>query len=531
MSRLSAQADMEYLPSFGPTIAGLTQLFDNIGQLRDLAPIRLIDPCAGEGDALRTLAGAIRTEYEGRTGRRIANKQIETYGVELDTERARKARRKLKRVVQTDYFNTLITPEAFNLMLLNPPYDFDPDFKRLEQRFLVRATQLLVTGGILIYMVPRYVLNTSAKFLARNYSGFRVWQEEGNPDAERFNQVMLVAVRNASPANQIENRQSLERFAQGKLDVIGEDARYSLLQAKNDVDKFTALRVDYADVLEEISRTGYETRTEWRDMTSPPSNDIVEPLMPPRVGHMGLIMSGGGVGGLGIGLSNDEDATIFRAASKKVVDVEKENESGTVQRLTERMTSSAVTLDPSTWEFADDVQLGEFVAKWSRELADYLAAIMPPKYSPKALRDLLGHAPEYHRLLSRPMPGNGQRLAIEGAIYSLLSGEHGTTVVGEMGTGKTFISLAASYLAGLRRIFVLCPPTLVWKWEDEILKTIPGARVYVVGRKPVGPKARQEFYRLYRSPLKQIRWLERNIRRPGYQTPQCMRSSRTARRS
>ena len=170
MSRLSAQADMEYLPSYGPTIAGLAQLFDNIGQLRDLAPLRLIDPCAGEGDALRTLADALRTEYESTTGRRIAKKQIETYGVELDTERARKARRKLKRVVQTDYFNTLVTPEAFNLMLLNPPYDYDADYKRLEQRFLVRATQLLTAGGILIYMVPRYVLNTSAKFLARNYS-------------------------------------------------------------------------------------------------------------------------------------------------------------------------------------------------------------------------------------------------------------------------------------------------------------------------------------------------------------------------
>ena len=114
MSRLSAQADMEYLPSYGTTIAGLTRLFDNIGQLRDMAPIRLIDPCAGEGDALRTLADAIRTEYEGRTGRRIAKKVIETYGIELDTERARKARRKLKRVVQTDYFNTLVTPGAFN---------------------------------------------------------------------------------------------------------------------------------------------------------------------------------------------------------------------------------------------------------------------------------------------------------------------------------------------------------------------------------------------------------------------------------
>ena len=519
MSRLSAQADMEYLPSHGPTIAGLARLFDNIEKLRDLAPIRLIDPCAGEGDALRTLADAIRTEYADRTGRRPAKKLVETYGIELDTERARRARKNLKRAAQTDYFNALVTPGAFSLMLLNPPYDYDADYKRLEQRFLVRATHLLADRGVLIYMVPRYVLSASAKFLARNYSDFRVWQEEGNPDAERFNQVMLLAVRNANPPNGSENGQRIEDFAQGKLDIIGEDVRYDLVAAEKEVDRFTALRVDYSDVLEEISRTGFETRAEWRDMTNPPANDVVEPLMPPRVGHMGLIMSGGGVGGLGIGLYNGDEATIFRAASKKVVEVRKENESGTVQRLTERMSSSAVRLDPSTWEFADDVGLGDFVAKWSRELADYLAAIMPPKYSPRALRDLLGHAPEYHRLLRKPMPGNGQRLAIEGAMFSLLSGERGTTVVGEMGTGKTYISLAAAYLAGLRRVFVLCPPTLVWKWEDEIVKTIPDARVYVIGRKPVGPRAKQEFYRLYRSPFEQLRWLERNYGRQDGEAP------------
>ena len=140
MSRLSAQADMEYLPSYGPTIAGLTQLFDNIGQLRDLAPIRLIDPCAGEGDALRTLADSIRTEYEGRTGRRIAKKSNrDLRGRVGHRARAQGAQETQARVVQTDYFNTLITPEAFNLMLLNPPYDFDPDYKRLEQRFLVQG--------------------------------------------------------------------------------------------------------------------------------------------------------------------------------------------------------------------------------------------------------------------------------------------------------------------------------------------------------------------------------------------------------
>ncbi len=506
MANLRAVSDMEYYPTQPGVPAFVASLFD-YHRMPDT--VRMIDTSAGEGDALRILEDSIRFEYEKRNGTRLDKDSIETYGVELDLNRAKEARKKLGKVVQTDFSNMLITDGVFNVNFLNPPYDHDPQYKRLEQRFLVQSTKLLCRGGILIYLVPRHVLNVSAEYLSQNYSEFRIWQEENNYDAENFDQVILMARRDYNPWDNVKAKQAILDFAQGKLDFVGnDDNKYFIPHLNEDVQRFAALRIDYADVLSEIERSGYETRQEWQDMHLPPANTVKDPLMPPRVGHMGLIMSGGGVGGLGIALHNDSEQIIFRASSKKVTESVSQNEEGTVQRISERMSSNAVLLDPRNWEFTDDVALGPFVSRWSQQLASYISEVMPPKYTPEGLRELLGHAPEYYRLLRKPMPGNGQRLAIEGAMHSLMSGERGTTVVGEMGTGKTYISMAAAYLAGIRRVAVLCPPTLVWKWEKEILMTVPNARVYVVGKNPGGKKAKEPFYRLYKSPMKQMRWLD-----------------------
>ena len=65
------------------------------------------------------------------------------------------------------------------------------------------------------------------------------------------------------------------------------------------------------------------------------------------------------------------------------------------------------------------------------------------------------------------------------AVLSL-EAHRGTTVVGEMGTGKTFIAAAAAHMAGFKRILVLGPPHLVPKWKREVEMTMPGARAVIV---------------------------------------------------
>ena len=81
------------------------------------------------------------------------------------------------------------------------------------------------------------------------------------------------------------------------------------------------------------------------------------------------------------------------------------------------------------------------------------------------------------RLLRTPL--GAQADAIRGAALSL-EAHRGTTVVGEMGTGKTFIAAAAAYMAGFERTLIICPPHLTKKWQREVEQTVPFARAVIV---------------------------------------------------
>ena len=76
-------------------------------------------------------------------------------------------------------------------------------------------------------------------------------------------------------------------------------------------------------------------------------------------------------------------------------------------------------------------------------------------------------------------PLGAQADAIRAAALSL-DVHRGTTVVGEMGTGKTFIAASAAHMAGFRRVLVLCPPHLTRKWKREVEDTVPEARAVIV---------------------------------------------------
>ncbi len=117
------------------------------------------------------------------------------------------------------------------------------------------------------------------------------------------------------------------------------------------------------------------------------------------------------------------------------------------------------------------MNLGEFIDTYRDAITERVIASYPPIYSPATDQRPMP------RLLRSPL--GAQEDAIRGAALSLNS-QRGTTVVGEMGTGKTFIGTAAAHLAGFRRVLVLCPPHLTRKWKREIEETIPTARAVIV---------------------------------------------------
>ena len=117
------------------------------------------------------------------------------------------------------------------------------------------------------------------------------------------------------------------------------------------------------------------------------------------------------------------------------------------------------------------MNLGGFIDTFKDAIARRVVESYPPLYRPSENGGTLP------RLLRKPL--GAQTDAIRGAALSLKA-HRGTTVVGEMGTGKTFIGAAAAHMAGFERILVICPPHLVPKWKREVEMTVPGVRAAIV---------------------------------------------------
>ena len=160
--RLAAQAKGGYYPTPDRVVDMIAGLIDTpYGHHRNnRETLRILDPCAGTGDAVAQLAKELR--HRG-------NLPVETYGVELHRDRAQLAEERLDRALAADLFATSIANGAFGLAYVNPPYDWDSEDKRVEHAFLTQCTRYLAEGGLLVFIVPRQRLAVSARYLSTHY--------------------------------------------------------------------------------------------------------------------------------------------------------------------------------------------------------------------------------------------------------------------------------------------------------------------------------------------------------------------------
>ena len=103
-----------YTPTCQAALERLAALFSPQGMSDDeQGVIRLFDPCAGDGAALTYLADAVAAQ--GAT--------VETYGVEIEANRANAAGERLDHIIQGDFRRTAVSHRSMSLAILNPPYD------------------------------------------------------------------------------------------------------------------------------------------------------------------------------------------------------------------------------------------------------------------------------------------------------------------------------------------------------------------------------------------------------------------------
>lgn len=159
-----------YYPTDDATLErALSALMPNDG------PMCILDPCAGEGVAIAEAAHALGLE------------QVRAYAVEYDRERANHARLLVDHCIHGDIMDTLISRQSFSLLWLNPPYgDLSKDANgnigyegkgraRLEKLFYQKTLQLLQYEGILVFIVPSYVIDPElVGWLTRHFADLSI---------------------------------------------------------------------------------------------------------------------------------------------------------------------------------------------------------------------------------------------------------------------------------------------------------------------------------------------------------------------
>ena len=120
-----------------------------------------------------------------------------------------------------------------------------------------------------------------------------------------------------------------------------------------------------------------------------------------------------------------------------------------------------------------NMDISEFIQTYKDAIAQKVTEAYAPRYQPGQP----GQDKPLPALVRKPM--GAQEHAVRGTALSL-EVNLGTIIVGEMGTGKTYIAAAAAHMAGFRNILVLVPPHLVYKWKREIEMTVPWARAAIV---------------------------------------------------
>ena len=263
--------------------------------------ITLLDPCAGEGDALQLMAKRLEEAYGCHTT---------TYGIELEKSRAKRAEQKLDHVLDCGYEETRMSHESFSAMYLNPPFA-QLKGKRLEEIFLKDLTgDYLPAGGTLIMNIPQYVIRDVASTLASRFIDIRVFRfTDQNGNYDRYKQVIIYAKRRQKGLRSTQERLYRERIEKELVNFsfLGKDAltplnkiegisvSYSIEKAPKAVELFQSMKVEPTEVIASQISSGHFDKVMQKmsslEITSTTRN--IRPALPLKYTHIAAAISAG----------------------------------------------------------------------------------------------------------------------------------------------------------------------------------------------------------------------------------------------
>jgi len=280
MTRIESIARAGYFPSPPRVVAAIARILE-ASPPGGLRVIRLLDPCAGMGDAAAQVGASLGAA---------------TYGIELHTDRANVARSQLDHVLVTSAFSVRVANGAFSCLYLNPPYDQETEQRRLEHAFLTAFTRVLCPSGVLVFIIPQRQLAVSARYLASHYQQLAVYRFP-DPEFAAFGQIVLFARRKNPPGYDARAQAQVEAWSVGDPPPLPDDPTESVSyppppQPAGDI-LFASLFFDTDQAADEARQRGVWSQSQLVDQLWPAGVRPVRPLMPLRRGHLALLIAGG----------------------------------------------------------------------------------------------------------------------------------------------------------------------------------------------------------------------------------------------
>jgi hypothetical protein len=295
--------------------------------------IAILDPCCGEGIALKKMANSLKAQ----------GADVVSYGVELEEGRARKARDHIDNVICSPYEDAIITPQAFSFMYLNPPY-MHYGSERAEVVFLRDLTDpvkgKLQPGGLLGYCIPEYILKEAASLLAIRFKDIKVYRFTEN--FSMYRQIVVFGYRREKRPSTDEFRETKEWLS--KLDIIprlddGEET-FTIPASINEVKTFKPAQPSKDEIMNALRQSSAWKKAEDLLPRLDEIQDRQPPVLPLKTAHIAVAISAGAIGG---SMGNH----LLVGKSKKVVDTKSVlDEKGVTETQTERVITTVRVFTP-----------------------------------------------------------------------------------------------------------------------------------------------------------------------------------------
>ncbi|MEP7288445.1 MAG: DUF6094 domain-containing protein [Chloroflexota bacterium] len=439
---------------------------------------RLLDPCAGEGEALLALADGLK---------------LTPYANELDNARGALCKQKLPKghAITGDMYQLRTTSNAYSVVWCNPPYTWDSgDDKRREFAMLKLSMKWVAPSGFMLWAIYAHQFtDQAALYLAQNASQVEVWAMPGL-HLETYQQIVVVAKvgqpTEAPPAVAV--RLMTERQAGFSTLPEQPEPRYKLPTAVTVKTFLFTSKVPSVEAVLDAITSSPELNGIQMLLTPPEQQAIRHPVIQPKAGQLGLVLAAGMFNGLVVDTPGGKAAVRSTIVSEERLDQgaseepDESNEHSAEKEVYRTQPTTTITLldeRGTIHELSGDGALVEFIQQHKPALLDYIDRTYTPLYT--------FDYTEYAGVMQYAKHGRlyeTQRHVIA-ACATALKRRKGVILVGTPGTGKTI--MAATLAAALQGQMkpgqvdlVICPPHLVEKWQREAKEAAPNVTAKIL---------------------------------------------------